>query len=96
MKKFRTLFTLALCLTLLLSLSSCADVQHGITPYLQGQTSGFWAGLWHGMISPFSFIASLFMDDVAIYAVNNNGGFYNFGFIIGIGTLSGGSTKASR
>jgi hypothetical protein len=30
-----------------------------------------------------SFIGSIIWDDVAIYAVNNNGGWYDFGFIGG-------------
>lgn len=46
---------------------------------------GFWGGTWHGMITWFTFIGSLFYDDVTIYAVNNNGAWYNFGFVGGIG-----------
>jgi hypothetical protein len=44
---------------------------------------GFWGGTWHGMIMIPSFIGSIIWDDVAIYAVNNNGGWYDFGFIGG-------------
>lgn len=44
---------------------------------------GFWGGTWHGMITWFTFFGSLIYDDVTIYAVNNNGGWYNFGFIGG-------------
>ena len=50
---------------------------------------GFWGGLWHGLISPISFFGSLIWDDVAMYAVNNNGGWYDFGFWLGIGGLAG-------
>ena len=96
MKKLQSFLLPALCLTLVILLSGCADAQLAIKPCVTGHTYGFWAGLWHGIIAPFSFIGSLFMDDVAVYAVNNNGGFYNFGFILGIGTLSGGSAKATR
>jgi len=56
---------------------------------------GFWYGLWHGMIAPIAWIVSLFDHSVAIYAIYNNGGWYNFGFILGIGGLSGGASKAS-
>lgn len=94
MRKINPLLTFALCLILIVALSSCADTQNGLATYLEGHIYGFWGGLWHGMTAPFSFIGSLFMDDVAVYAVNNNGKFYNLGFIIGIGTLYGGSTKA--
>lgn len=56
---------------------------------------GFLGGLWHGIISPVSFILSIFMSDVAMYAVNNTGGWYDFGFVIGAGILFGGGGKAS-
>ncbi len=56
---------------------------------------GFIGGLWHGIIAPFSFVCSLFLDDVAMYAVNNSGGWYDFGFVIGAGILFGGGGKAS-
>jgi hypothetical protein len=57
---------------------------------------GFWNGLWHGMISPITFIASLFNHDFAVYAVNNNGGWYNFGFLWGVGALFGGGSRATK
>jgi hypothetical protein len=53
---------------------------------------GFWGGLWHGITSPIAFIGSLFSDNIAIYAVSNNGGWYDFGFVFGIGSL-GSSVK---
>ena len=45
---------------------------------------GFWLGLWHGLIVPITFVVSLFTDTVNIYAVPNNGNWYNFGFVLGI------------
>ena len=45
---------------------------------------GFWAGLWHGLIFPLAWIASLFLPGVAIYAVPNDGGWYDFGYFLGI------------
>lgn len=50
---------------------------------------GFWHGLWHGWIVLFSWIGSLFNDEISIYAIYNNGGWYDFGFILGIGGISG-------
>ena len=44
---------------------------------------GFWYGLWHGIILPVSFICSLIWDEYTIYAVYNNGGWYDFGFVLG-------------
>jgi hypothetical protein len=40
---------------------------------------GFWGGV-HGMIMLPDFIGSLIWDDVAVYATNNNGTWYDFGF----------------
>ena len=43
---------------------------------------------------PITFIVSLFNPDVGIYESNNNGGWYNFGFVIGAaGTSSGASAN---
>jgi len=69
---------------LLFALTSCADVTHVEQCIPKGEdTYGFWGGTWHGMIMVPSFICSLIWDDVAVYAVNNNGIWYNFGFVGG-------------
>jgi hypothetical protein len=60
------------------------------TPDGEGQIAGFWQGLWQGFISPFTFIISLFSDTVHVYEVHNNGGWYNFGFLLGASILFGG------
>ncbi len=56
---------------------------------------GFWHGLWHGIILPFAWVISLFDSDVAIYAIYNNGGWYDFGFTLGAAGLLGGGTRAT-
>ncbi|MDF1596508.1 MAG: hypothetical protein P1T08_10505 [Acidimicrobiia bacterium] len=61
-----------------------------------GEMAGFWLGLWHGIILPIVFIISLFSDNVNVYEVFNNGGWYNFGFVLGAGTFLGGSSRAGR
>lgn len=48
---------------------------------------GFLTGLWHGYIELFSMIGSWFSDDIKIYDLNNNGFWYNCGFLIGTGAL---------
>jgi hypothetical protein len=73
----------------------CADVTP-IEECIINTPYGFWGGLWHGIIAPFAWIGSLFSDDIAIYAVNNNGGWYDFGFILGIGALTGGSVSRKK
>lgn len=78
----------ALSFVFLLMLSSCADVET-VEQCTSGDEYGFWSGLWHGFIILFSWIGSLFNDDIAIYAVNNNGGWYDFGFFLGIGSAVG-------
>ena len=69
---------------LLIALSGCADTATNVHQYAD---VGFFHGLWHGMIMPFAFIVSLFNDDVAIYAANNSGSWYDFGFIVGAHVL---------
>ena len=66
------------------------------TPVADGSVVGFWFGLWHGTISPITFIISLFNDNVHIYEVHNNGGWYNFGFMLGIGAFCSGSSASTR
>ena len=53
-------------------------------PAVAPSAPGFWLGLWHGFIFPIAWVVSLFLDDVAIYAVPNNGGWYDFGYFLGI------------
>lgn len=59
------------------------------------EPAGFWMGLWHGFISLFTFIISLFNDKIDIYEVNNTGKLYDLGFILGILIFYGGSSKSS-
>jgi len=58
------------------------------------QAAGFLVGLWHGIIIPITFIVSLFNSRVGIYETNNNGGWYNFGFVLGATSSSGGGGAA--
>ena len=57
--------------------------------------SGFWAGLWHGLISPLTFLVSLITPAVRIYEANNRGRLYDFGFLLGVSATFGGSTSAT-
>lgn len=82
-------------ITLLLTLSGCAD-HVDATKLSQITPVGFWYGLWHGMILPFAWLMSLFNSDVAIYATYNNGGWYDFGFIIGAGAFTMGSSSSKK
>ena len=76
-----------------LLLVGCAPGPNALTdsPDGAGEVAGFWRGLWHGAITPVTFVISLFSDGVHIYEVHNNGGWYNFGFLIGASLVLGGS-----
>ena len=56
---------------------------------------GFLKGLLHGFIILFSFIAELFTD-YRIYAFPNSGGWYDFGFLLGVMIFFGGSGAGAR
>ncbi len=58
-------------------LSACArQAESGVT----SDAPGFLLGLSHGFIFPVAWIFSLFDSQIAIYAVPNNGGWYDFGY----------------
>jgi hypothetical protein len=76
-----------------LVLAGCAPGPNSVekTPNDEGRTAGFLLGLWHGLISPITFVVSVFTKNVRFYEVHNNGAWYNFGFVLGAGLfLSGG------
>ena len=56
---------------------------------------GFLLGLWHGFIFPVACVVSLFTDKVDVYAVPNNGGWYDFGYFIGIVVLGVGARSST-
>ena len=96
-KRNATLLLAALALVLILG--SCAPGGNVLStgsdltadPERAADPAGFWMGLWHGLIAPITFIVSLFTNDVNLYEVYNVGGWYNFGFIIGLSASLGGS-----
>lgn len=82
-------------LPLLFALSACAAEANPLAG--SEGAAGFWLGLWHGVIAPVTFIISLFSDQVGVYEVHNVGGWYDLGFVLGLGFLvGGGSSGASR
>jgi len=89
MIRARTLAVLALAA----SLAACA---HQVGTAVQPEAPGFLLGLWHGFIFPVAWLLSLFMPDVAIYAVPNNGGWYDFGYFLGIVFFGVGSHRGSK
>lgn len=82
---------IVLALSAFLLLTACATAPPGI----EG-TRGFFWGLFDGAVAPISFIISLFGDDVAIYGVPNSGGWYDFGFLLGLTCWAGGGAAAGK
>jgi hypothetical protein len=54
---------------------------------------GFLLGFVHGLTLPFALIGSIFTD-VRIYAFPNSGGWYDFGYFLGVGGLFGGGSRS--
>jgi hypothetical protein len=79
----------------LLALAACAHQAPDAVSHAPG-VPGFWWGLWHGFVFPWAWIGSLFDPRVAVYAVPNQGGWYDFGFFLGITVLGGGSWFGSK
>lgn len=78
---------------LMLSMTACVAGPNEMkgTQNEEGDVAGFWRGLWHGFITPFTFLVSLFNQNINIYEVHNNGAWYNFGFMVGASMILGGS-----
>lgn len=88
----------ALMAVLLIVLSSCAPGANSLanSANANGVVAGFWRGLWNGVISPITFVVSLFDRTVQIYEVHNNGGWYNLGFLMGVIVIFGGGAGGAR
>ena len=80
-----------IALAALAALAACAT-QSADT--VAPEAPGFLLGLWHGFIFPVAWVLSLFMPEVSIYAVPNNGGWYDFGYFLGIVVFGVGARKS--
>ena len=78
-------------LAAVLLLAACATQS---SAGVEAEAPGFLLGLWHGFIFPVAWVISLFMPDAAVYAVPNNGGWYDFGYFIGVVFLGVGARKS--
>ena len=72
----------------LLFLAVCATQPKTVAELLAQEPAGFFSGLFHGFTIPFAFIGSI-VTDYRIYAFPNTGGWYDFGYLIGVGLLMG-------
>lgn len=65
-KKYLAFFAILIITTFLFTgFAHVTNIKPCINP---SDTYGFWGGFWHGIIAFFSFIGSLFSNDIAIYA----------------------------
>ena len=85
-------FKLFFLIPFLLLLAACAA---GDAQFTAESLAGFWFGLWHGIISVISLVIHLFNQDVTVYELNNNGGWYDFGFLMGVICVWGGGSRMS-
>ncbi len=72
-----------------LLLTACAA---GDAQFTQETPAGFWFGLWHGVIALISLLIHVFNQNVAVYEISNTGGWYDFGFLLGVISIWGGSS----
>jgi len=87
----RLWITLALTPALLLAACAARQAPDAVAP----AAPGLLLGLWHGFIFPVAWIVSLFVPTVAVYAVPNNGGWYDFGYFLGIVVFGVGARKST-
>jgi hypothetical protein len=96
MRRARTVLLIGALLVLLAACAAGGNELVGTAGATRGSV-GFWWGLWHGLIAPIAFLVSLFTDTVGIYEVHNSGGWYDFGFLLGLSFAFGsGPFGASR
>ena len=77
-----------------LLLTGCAASGNDVAQTGGPDAAGFWWGLWHGVISPVTFLVSLFRDDVGLYEIHNTGGWYDFGFMLGVSVVFSGAARS--
>lgn len=80
---------LAIAILAVALLTGCAPAANP-TAGTGSDPAGFWLGMWHGFTVLFTFIVSLFNHNVGIYEVDNSGGWYNFGYLLGVMMFWGG------
>jgi hypothetical protein len=87
-----------LVVVLIVFVSACAPGPNRLekSPDSKGKTAGFFLGVWHGLISPITFVVSVFSKNVRFYEVHNSGNGYNFGFVLGAGLFLSGGILGSK
>lgn len=81
MKNWKILALGVMLLLLMVTLSGCVPGDGASSP---DDPAGFFTGVWHGWIAPFTLIYSLFNSDAGIYEVFNKGFSYDLGYYMAI------------
>jgi len=74
-------YRLLILIPLVLLLGACAA---GNPQFSSEAPANFWWGIWHGIISVVSLIVHIFNENVVVYETHNTGGWYDFGFLLGV------------
>ena len=80
-------------LWLLLAMSSMAGCAHQYAPETFADPYGFFSGIWHGVVFPFSLIGCIFIDSVFIIGQPNTGWPYYLGFVLGLFSYGSGANR---
>jgi hypothetical protein len=86
------LVKLLVAIPVILILTSCTA---GDPRFSTETPAGFWSGLWHGMIAFISLVIHIFNENVGVYEINNTGGWYDLGFLLGATCIWGGGSHVS-
>lgn len=57
---------------------------------------GFFWGIWHGWLAPFTLIIGIFDKNIRVYEIYNTGWWYDFGFYMAIISGFGGLSLSRR
>ena len=77
------LFVSVILIVLALFLAAGNFTYYSGDPYWSANKAGFFTGIIHGILSPMFLVAQIF-SEYTMYELNNNGWWYNFGFLLGI------------
>ncbi|MFD0698418.1 hypothetical protein ACFQZT_30525 [Paenibacillus sp. GCM10027628] len=91
--KSRYLFITLILIVTVLSLTGCVPGD-GVNNV--HRPAGFFWGIWHGWIAPFSLIIGIFKHHIRVYEIYNSGWWYDLGFYIAIISGFGGISLTRR
>jgi len=93
MKQNRKLILIAISILIIFGVTAC--MPNPVESASQNP-AGFFKGVWHGWVAPFSLIFGFFNDSTRIYEPNNTGWWYDFGFYMAVISGFGGLSLARK